>query len=271
MPLDFMQALRLFSKSYEMWLGNTITCMPQTVFEIKMEVARAFCTVLKRRTFLNHLAQAARSVLQNPSQVRQMYEDWLKIDFDSIREQSGWVCQFQENILELCHTHILTHFQTSQHLEDWTQWLEGIVTHCVSTDLEPSKFSFLARQVLMKGSYYMNMILRELTIRSSPSFGAFHLCRLFFEESLYHIIEKQFGFVCLQHLARGRIRDTLESTDVSPSFVFALEKVNFFLRVDRNHLPLRYAAASADAQPLEANVMDSFVSLMGREVDGLFR
>eukprot|EP00731_Ephydatia_muelleri_P016075 Em0009g499a len=40
---------------------------------------------------LNHLAQAARAVLQNPSQISQMLADLNRVDFANVQEQASWV------------------------------------------------------------------------------------------------------------------------------------------------------------------------------------
>jgi len=41
--------------------------------------------MLRRYTGLNHLAQAARTVLQNKPQVNKMYQDLCKVDFVHIQ------------------------------------------------------------------------------------------------------------------------------------------------------------------------------------------
>ena len=45
----------------------------------------AFSQTLRRYTSLNHLAQAARAVLQNPSQINQMLADLNRVDFVNIQ------------------------------------------------------------------------------------------------------------------------------------------------------------------------------------------
>ena len=46
--------------------------------------------MLRRYTGLNHLAQAARTVLQNKSQVNKMYQDLCKVDFVHIQVLSAF-------------------------------------------------------------------------------------------------------------------------------------------------------------------------------------
>jgi len=45
----------------------------------------AFSQTLRRYTSLNHLAQAARAVLQNPSQISQMLNDLNRVDFANVQ------------------------------------------------------------------------------------------------------------------------------------------------------------------------------------------
>lgn len=45
----------------------------------------AFAQTLRRYTSLNHLAQAARAVLQNASQINQMLSDLNRVDFANVQ------------------------------------------------------------------------------------------------------------------------------------------------------------------------------------------
>ena len=45
----------------------------------------AFSQTLRRYTSLNHLAQAARAVLQNSSQISQMLADLNRVDFANVQ------------------------------------------------------------------------------------------------------------------------------------------------------------------------------------------
>lgn len=51
-------------------------------------VARRFAQVLRRQTSLNHLCQAARSVLQSSEVTAQLLDDWLTVDLNSIVKQT---------------------------------------------------------------------------------------------------------------------------------------------------------------------------------------
>ena len=57
----------------------------RTIPSLQVGVVKALAQILRRYTSLNHLAQAARAVLQNPSQVSQMLADINKIDFGNVQ------------------------------------------------------------------------------------------------------------------------------------------------------------------------------------------
>lgn len=50
-----------------------------------MAAASAFAQTLRRYTSLNHLAQAARAVLQNTAQINQMLSDLNRVDFANVQ------------------------------------------------------------------------------------------------------------------------------------------------------------------------------------------
>ena len=52
---------------------------------IQVNAVRALAQILRRYTSLNHLAQAARAVLQNSNQITQMLADINKVDFTSVQ------------------------------------------------------------------------------------------------------------------------------------------------------------------------------------------
>uniref|UniRef100_A0A8C3QT89 Regulatory factor X1 n=1 Tax=Cyanoderma ruficeps TaxID=181631 RepID=A0A8C3QT89_9PASS len=73
-PSALTQAIRNFAKSLESWLGNAM-----------VTAAGAFAQTLRRYTSLNHLAQAARAVLQNTAQISQMLSDLNRVDFANVQ------------------------------------------------------------------------------------------------------------------------------------------------------------------------------------------
>lgn len=62
-----------------------------------MSAVCAFAQTLRRYTSLNHLAQAARAVLQNSVQINQMLTDLNRVDFHNVQEQ---VCTLKNSICD---------------------------------------------------------------------------------------------------------------------------------------------------------------------------
>lgn len=108
------QAIRNFSKGLEAWLTVAMVGCPDEMKNIKVSLnmavhsfisfvtviifltmninfqlgaAGAFAQTLRRYTSLNHLAQAARAVLQNSAQINQMLTDLNRVDFHNVQEQ----------------------------------------------------------------------------------------------------------------------------------------------------------------------------------------
>ncbi|KAG5851261.1 hypothetical protein ANANG_G00091190 [Anguilla anguilla] len=155
-PSTLTQAIRNFAKSLEGWLTSAMRDFPQEIVPRghrgmgRAAVVSAFAQTLRRYTSLNHLAQAARAVLQNTSQINQMLSDLNRVDFANVQEQASWVCQCDEAVV--------------QRLEQ--------------------DFKFL-----LKWSFYSSMVIRDLTLRSAASFGSFHLIRLLYDEYMFYLVE----------------------------------------------------------------------------------
>ncbi|GBM87422.1 Transcription factor RFX3 [Araneus ventricosus] len=188
-PSTLTQAIRNFAKSLEGWLRAAIAECGDDILNIKISAISAFAQTLRRYTSLNHLAQAARAVLQSSTQIKQMTTDLNKVDFRNIQEQASWVCQCEDGIIR----QILTEFrQTLQHnlwLEDWASWLENIVHKTLEPHEGKPTYPKAARQFLLKWSFYSSLVIRDLTLRSAASFGSFHLLRLLYDEFMFFVIE----------------------------------------------------------------------------------
>jgi regulatory factor X 1/2/3 len=84
-PSSLTQAIRNFAKNLENWLSSAMSGCPDKIVQIKLQTVSAFSQMLRRYTSLNHLAQAARAVLQNSSQIAQMLNDLNRVDFHNVQ------------------------------------------------------------------------------------------------------------------------------------------------------------------------------------------
>ncbi|XP_078526786.1 DNA-binding protein RFX2 isoform X2 [Lissotriton helveticus] len=188
-PSTLTQAIRNFAKSLEGWLTNAMSDFPQQIIQTKVGVVSAFAQTLRRYTSLNHLAQAARAVLQNTSQINQMLSDLNRVDFANVQEQASWVCQCEEGMVQKLEQDFKLALQQQSSLDQWANWLDNVVTLVLKPHEGSPSFPKAARQFLLKWSFYSSMVIRDLTLRSAASFGSFHLIRLLYDEYMFYLVE----------------------------------------------------------------------------------
>lgn len=188
-PSTLTQAIRNFAKSLESWLTNAMTSFPHEIIRTKVAVVSAFAQTLRRYTSLNHLAQAARAVLQNTSQINQMLSDLNRVDFANVQEQASWVCQCDESVVQRLEQDFKVTLQQQSSLDQWATWLDNVVTQVLKPHQGSPSFPKAARQFLLKWSFYSSMVIRDLTLRSAASFGSFHLIRLLYDEYMFYLVE----------------------------------------------------------------------------------
>ncbi|XP_014663299.1 PREDICTED: DNA-binding protein RFX2-like isoform X3 [Priapulus caudatus] len=193
-PSTLTQAIRNFAKSLEGWLSAAMQGVPEDMIKVKLAAVNAFAQTLRRYTSLNHLAQAARAVLQNSSQISQMLTDLNRVDFNNV--QASWVCQCDEQTVTRLEQDFKLTLQQQNSLEQWAIWLEGVVTQVLKPHEGTPNFAKAARQFLLKWSFYSSMVIRDLTLRSAASFGSFHLIRLLYDEYMFYLVEHRVAESC---------------------------------------------------------------------------
>ncbi|EDL92240.1 regulatory factor X, 1 (influences HLA class II expression) (predicted) [Rattus norvegicus] len=188
-PSALTQAIRNFAKSLESWLTHAMVNIPEEMLRVKVAAAGAFAQTLRRYTSLNHLAQAARAVLQNTAQINQMLSDLNRVDFANVQEQASWVCRCEDRVVQRLEQDFKVTLQQQNSLEQWAAWLDGVVSQVLKPYQGSSGFPKAAKLFLLKWSFYSSMVIRDLTLRSAASFGSFHLIRLLYDEYMYYLIE----------------------------------------------------------------------------------
>lgn len=190
-PSSLTQAIRNFAKNLENWLSSAMIGCPDQIIQIKLSAVSAFSQTLRRYTSLNHLAQAARAVLHNSTQITQMLNDLNRVDFHNVQEQASWVCQCDTSIVQRLESEFKAALQQQNTLEQWASWLRMVVDTALEEYRGKPSFVKAARQFLLKWSFYSSMVIRDLTLRSAASFGSFHLIRLLYDEYMFFIVEHQ--------------------------------------------------------------------------------
>nr|CDS25894.1 transcription factor rfx3 [Hymenolepis microstoma] len=189
-PSSLTQAIRNFAKHLEVWMREALQDLDPVLLRIKLGAVSALGQTLRRYTSLNHLAQAARAVLKNPTQINQMLIDLSRVDFNNVQEQASWVCQCSDATVAHLEQDFKYILQKQSSLEEWAQWLDTVVTG-ILRPLEGNNLAYTrsAHQLILKWSYYSSMVIRDLTLRSAASFGSFHLIRLLYDEYIFYLVE----------------------------------------------------------------------------------
>ncbi|KAL7751643.1 hypothetical protein RI367_003109 [Sorochytrium milnesiophthora] len=196
LPITVIQAIRFFARGLENWIMAAMEQYHPMLITRKIEVAKVFGGQLKRHTSLNHLAQAAVSVLENHDQAQGMLFEWGKVDFEGLRDQAGWVTECRKmDVIQFLEVDIKGLLASASKLEHWTQWIDSVVLRFLDEKLDPTRYIFQARQFLMKWSFYGLLLMREISLRSLSTFGSFHILRLFLDEYLFYIIEQRIAHV----------------------------------------------------------------------------
>uniref|UniRef100_A0A0P5J0A2 Transcription factor RFX3 n=1 Tax=Daphnia magna TaxID=35525 RepID=A0A0P5J0A2_9CRUS len=229
-PGTLTQAIRNFAKGLENWLLAAMNGCPEDIVLVKVAAVNAFSQTLRRYTSLNHLAQAARAVLHNSAQISQMLSDLNRVDFHNVQEQAAWVCRCDPDLVAWLENDFKATLQNQATLEQWAQWLESVVDRVMKPYEGGStqEFARVARQFLLKWSFYSSMVIRDLTLRSAASFGSFHLIRLLYDEYMFYLVEHRVAMATgetsiavmgefLNLTQRSKEEDDVGSPSVPPS------------------------------------------------------
>ncbi|XP_045764717.1 transcription factor RFX3 [Maniola jurtina] len=191
-PSQLTQAIRNFAKSLESALASGASGAPALALRAQASAAAALSAALRRYTSLNHLAQAARAVLNNQHQIQQMLSDLNRVDFRVVREQAAWACACGSNSpAHKLEADFKSRLGRGAPLEAWASWLEGMVRAALAPHERRPDYTPRARRLLLDWSFYSSLVIRELTLRSAASFGSFHLIRLLYDEYVSFLIERR--------------------------------------------------------------------------------
>eukprot|EP00056_Hartaetosiga_gracilis_P008828 m.127065 g.127065 ORF g.127065 m.127065 type:complete len:313 (+) comp12998_c0_seq3:135-1073(+) len=166
----------------------------------KCELAKKFGFFLRRFTSLNHLVSSMRNVVKSATIVKAMTDDLSSIDFISIHKQCATVVPCTQATVESFYKDVNENLKSQLGVSGWVEWLHGKMWNACSSGATDSEKLKKARDFVKIWSLYGSLLLRDLTLRSSTSFGSFHLCRLVLSELLAFIIERVHvvGIACLK-------------------------------------------------------------------------
>ncbi|KNE66464.1 hypothetical protein AMAG_11601 [Allomyces macrogynus ATCC 38327] len=196
LPMPVTQAVRHFARQLESWILAAMDGYYPMLVARKVEVAKVFAQQLKRHTSLNFLAQAAAAVLETAEQMHAMFLEWSRLDFEGIKDQASWVTECRKvEVTQIAEMEVKNLLTSSSKLDQWTVWLDSVIARFLDEKLDPARYIHQARQFLMKWNFYTALCLRDLTLRSMSTFGAFHIVILFLNEYLFFVVEQRIANV----------------------------------------------------------------------------
>jgi len=71
-----------------------------------------------------------------------------------LQEQASWVCECDESLVMKLEQDFKTTLQQQQTLEQWAEWLKGVVSTILKPYEDGDKFPKAARKFLLKWSFY---------------------------------------------------------------------------------------------------------------------
>ncbi|CAE6439465.1 hypothetical protein ACGC1H_000790 [Rhizoctonia solani] len=188
-PPQALTSLRQLADKMEKILLVALENFGSTFVEPKVELGARFGHLVLRFLDIFQVTQALSSVLTNPKQLSDMRRSWRDIDFESVRNQSALVCNCRHEdlvqLLEVDFTTLLDALAAStEPVRDVMAWADNCCERLMgarNNGQEP-RATMSSRSVLIRWQYVTSQIMRDLTIRSDPAFGAFQILKLFMDD-----------------------------------------------------------------------------------------
>jgi hypothetical protein len=186
LPISVAALLKDYTRQLSGWLESALVTFPVAFQQAKIGTARVAAASLFKQASLNHLAQAARSVLANEAQLRRMRDDLGDVDVQALQQQASLVCSCPDSVVLPALTEVYCNIEGQLSLERWADWLHSLVRRLAGdqplADFFPNFY--------LKWSLYGSLLVRHLTIKNAVSFGSFHLLRTLFDDYLLYVLEQ---------------------------------------------------------------------------------
>ncbi|KAL8290536.1 hypothetical protein RQP46_002794 [Phenoliferia psychrophenolica] len=152
----------------------------------KIELAARFGHLVTRHLGLCQLAQALTGIVNNPANLREMKEAWDQIDFEAIKNQSALVSNCEHSLLEDCFEGFKDILQNPGQvpIETFIRWADQCFDRCIAPATSAAHRQTSPRSLLIRWSFVTSQVMRDLTLRSAPTFGSFAIASTFFDEFL---------------------------------------------------------------------------------------
>lgn len=163
-----------------------------TFVEPKVELGARFGHLVLRFLDIYQVTQALNTVLTNQKQLAEMRRSWQKVDFESVRNQSALVCNCRhEDLVQLLEVEFVGMLdglsKSTEPVREVMTWADKCCERLMGSSRAshggPEERSTMSsRSVLIRWGYVTSQVMRDLTIRSDPAFGAFQIMKLFLDD-----------------------------------------------------------------------------------------
>jgi len=138
------------------------------------------------------VTQALNTVLTNQKQLADMRRSWQKVDFESVRNQSALVCNCRhEDLVQLLEVEFVGMLdnlaKSTEPVREVMAWADKCCERLMGGGRPghggaEERSTMSSRSVLIRWGYVTSQVMRDLTIRSDPAFGAFQIMKLFLDD-----------------------------------------------------------------------------------------
>lgn len=187
-----LASLRQFANKMEKILLMALEGYGNTFVEPKVELGARFGHLVLRFLDIYQVTQALTTVLTNQKQLAEMLRSWKKVDFESVRNQSALVCNCRhEDLVQLLEVEFPEMMEnltrTTEPVREVMAWADKCCERLMGGNRSghggPEERSTMSsRSVLIRWGYVTSQVMRDLTIRSDPAFGAFQILKLFLDD-----------------------------------------------------------------------------------------
>ncbi|KAI0832450.1 hypothetical protein BC628DRAFT_1309037 [Trametes gibbosa] len=184
-----LAGLRQLADKMEKILLVALDSYGNTFVEPKVELGARFGHLVLRFLDIYQVTQALNTVLTNQKQLMEMRRSWAKIDFESVRNQSALVCNCRhEDLVQLLEGEFVSVLEGLAKSQDPVRDVMAWADKCCERLMggrgggAEERATMSSRSVLIRWGYVTSQVMRDLTIRSDPAFGAFQILKLFLDD-----------------------------------------------------------------------------------------
>ncbi|KAG6854778.1 hypothetical protein C0991_001205 [Blastosporella zonata] len=187
-----LSSLRQLANKMEKILLVALENYGNTFVEPKVELGARFGHLVLRFLDIYQVTQALNTVLTNQKQLAEMRRSWHKVDFESVRNQSALVCNCRhEDLVQLLEVEFVQMLEsltkTNEPVREVMAWADKCCERLMGSSranhgTQEERGAMSSRSVLIRWGYVTSQVMRDLTIRSDPAFGAFQILKLFLDD-----------------------------------------------------------------------------------------